>query len=103
MNIKITIKQLGKKRSKITEKDFTLENKPTMVSELIKEAVHTLVKEHNLRMEQKDVNQAPLTDEQIMDMSEIGKIAFDLNYNDKRADEEKAVLVAIQAFEATVP
>lgn len=99
MNIKITIKQLGKKRSKITEKDFTLENNPTTVSELIKEAVHTLVKEHNLRMEQKDVNQAPLTDEQIMDMSEIGKIAFDLNYNDKQADEDKAVFVAIQSYE----
>lgn len=99
MNIKITIKQLGKKRSKISEKDFILENKPSTVSELIKETVHSCVREHNLRMEQKEVNPNPLTVGQIMDMSEIGKIAFGLNYNDKYADEEKAFSVALQAYE----
>ena len=99
VNIKITIKQLGKKRSKISEKDFTLENKPITVKELICETVHTCVREHNLRMEKKDVTPNPLTNEQIEDMSEIGKIAFDLNYNSKIANEEKAVLVALQAYE----
>lgn len=99
MNIKITIKQLGKKRSKISEKNFTLDNKPNTVRQLIEEAVHICVWEHNSRMENKDINQKPLTNEQIIDMSEIGKIAFDINYNDKIADVEKAVLVAIQAFE----
>lgn len=98
MNIKITIKQLGKKRDKISEADFTLENKPITVAELIKEAVHTCVTEYNLRVRNNE-NIKPLTEEQITDMSEIGKIAFGINYGGREADEEKAVAVAIQAFE----
>lgn len=98
MNIKITIKQLGKKRSKISEADFTLENKPTTVAELIKEAVHTCVAQYNLRVRNKE-NIKPLTDEQISDMSEIGKIAFGINYGEKEANEENAVTTAIEAFE----
>lgn len=98
MNIKITIKQLGKKRSKISEKDFTLENKPETVEELIKESVHTCVAEYNLRVRNKE-GVGPLSEEQISDMSEIGKIAFGINYGGKEANEEEAVEVAVLAFE----
>lgn len=99
MNIKITIKQLGKKRSKITDRDFTLEHRPETVEQLIKEAVYTCVREHNAVTENGDTNPNPLTNAQIADMSEIGKIAFGIHYNEKRADKEQAVMVAIQAFE----
>lgn len=99
MNIKITIKQLGKKRSKITEKDFKLVNKPTTVEELIIESVRSCVREFNLRLKAGENNPDPLTHEQIVDMSEIGKIAFGIGYNEKQVEEEKAVSIAIQAFE----
>lgn len=98
MNIKITIKQLGKKRSKITDADFELENKPSTVRELIKEAVHTCVREYNMRVAQNDTAK-PLTDEELDDMSEIGKIAFGINYGGKLANEDKSFEVAVQAFE----
>lgn len=98
MNVKITMKQLGKKRSKISEVDFALSNKPDTVEGLIKEAVHTCVMAYNLRVRNKEEGK-PLTDEQISDMSEIGKIAFGINYGGKEANEEEAVAVAIQAFE----
>lgn len=98
MNVKITMKQLGKKRSKISEVDFALSNKPDTVERLIKEAVYTCVMAYNLRVRNKEEGK-PLTDEQISDMSEIGKIAFGINYGGKEANEEEAVAVAIQAFE----
>ncbi len=98
MNIKITIKQLGKKRSKIADADFTLENRPATVRQLIKESVHTCVSEYNIRVAKNDATK-PLTEEELDDMSEIGKIAFGINYGGRLADEEKAVEVAIQAFE----
>lgn len=98
MNIKITTKQLGKKRSKITDADFELKNKPSTLRELIKEAVHTCVSEYNMRVTQSEATK-PLTDEELDDMSEIGKIAFGINYGGKLADEDKAFEVAVQAFE----
>ncbi len=98
MNIKITMKQLGKKRDKISEVDFYLENCPTTVEELIKETVHTCVVKYNDRVRKKE-HVAPLTGAQIADMSEIGKIAFGINYGGKEADEAVAVTVALQAFE----
>lgn len=98
MNIKVTMKQLGKKRNKISEVDFSLENRPSTVEELIKEAVHTCVAEYNERV-RKQEHVTPLTGEQIADRSEIGKIAFGINYGGKEADEAVAVTVALQAFE----
>jgi len=98
MNIKITMKQLGKKRDKISEVDFHLENCPTTVEELIKEAVHTCVTAYNERV-RKQESVKPLTGAQIDDMSEIGKIAFGINYGGKEEDESMAVTVALQAFE----
>jgi len=97
MNIKITIKQLGKKRSKFTEVDFRLENKPSTVHELIKEAVCTCVREYN-RNVANNVPTKALSEEEIENMSEIGKIAFGINYGEKTAAEKDAVEVAIQAF-----
>lgn len=98
MIIKITMKQLGKKRDKISEIDFHLENNPETVEELIREAVHTCVAVYNERV-RKQEHVTPLTGEQIADMSEIGKIAFGINYGGKEADEAEAVTVALQAFE----
>ena len=98
MNIKITMKQLGKKRDKISEVDFHLENCPTTVEELIKESVHTCVSAYNERVRKRE-GITPLNEEQIRDMSEIGKIAFGINYGGKEADENTAVTVALQAFE----
>ena len=98
MNVKITMKQLGKKRDKISEEDFSLERRPTTVEELIKESVHTCVSTYNERVRKRE-GITPLNEEQIRDMSEIGKIAFGINYGGKEADENTAVTVALQAFE----
>ena len=98
MTIKVNIKQLGKKKNKIAGVDFPLSCSPKTVRELIRECVHTCVRQYNERAAKGD-NPDPLSSEQIADMSEIGKIAFGINYGDKLPDEEKAVTDAYQAYE----
>lgn len=98
MTIKVNIKQLGKKRSRIAEVPFVLENAPSTVRELIKEAVHTCVSEYNERVK-KGEDAAPLSAEEISEMSEIGKIAFGINYGGKTADEKASLENALQSYE----
>ncbi len=98
MNIKVNIKQLGKKKNKIAGVDFPLSCSPKTVRELIRECVRTCVSRYVERAEKSDTPD-PLTSEQIADMSEIGKIAFGINYGEKLPDEEKAVADAYQAYE----
>lgn len=98
MTIKVNIKQLGKKRNRIAEVPFFLENTPSTVGELIKEAVHTCVSEYNERWANGS-NAAPLSEDDISDMSEVGKIAFGINYGGKAADEAAALKNALQSYE----
>ena len=98
MNIKVNIKQLGKKKNKIAGVPFPLEHEPRTVRELIRECVHTCVRQYNERAAKSD-DPDPLSAEQIADMSEIGKIAFGINYSEKLPDKEKAVTDAYQAYE----
>lgn len=98
MIIKVTVKQLGKKRDKISDISFYLENQPSTVRELIIESVHTCVKNYNQRVEQGD-QVKPLSLNEIEEMSEIGKVAFGINYGKKKANEEEAIETALQAYE----
>ncbi len=98
MTIKVNIKQLGKKKSKIAEAPFKLENSPVTVKELISEAVHTCVAEYNRRAEKGEAAE-PLSAAEINDMSEIGKIAFGINYSGKKANEAAALENALQSYE----
>ena len=98
MTFKVNIKQLGKKKNKIAGVPFPLEHETRTVRELIRECVHTCVRQYTERAAKSD-NPDPLSAEQIADMSEIGKIAFGINYGDKLPDEEKAVTDAYQAYE----
>ena len=98
MYITVTVKQLGRKRNKIDEEKFYLENKPENVGELIREAVRTCVTGYNERVRRGE-NTEPLSAEKIENMSEVGKIAFGINYGEKTADEQSAIDTAIQAYE----
>lgn len=97
MIIRITLKQIGKRRNKIQEKDFYLENRPSNVKELITEAVRTCVKEYNRRYDEN--SERVLSAEEITDGSEIGKIAFGINYGEKKADLSESLETAVTAFE----
>lgn len=97
MTIKVNIKQLGSKRDKIGSVDFPIEGEPSTVRELIAAAVHTCISEYNDRV--KNCKASCLSDDEISKMSEIGKIAFGINYGGKKADEAKALEAALSAYE----
>ena len=40
----------------------------------------------------------PLTTQQITDMADVGKIAFGINYGEKKPDLQQAIETALQAF-----
>lgn len=98
MIIKVNIKQLGSRRSRIAEMPFKLENTPATVRELIEEAVHTCVCDYNERVK-KGENASPLSGDAISEMSEIGKVAFGINYGGRSADENTALENALQSYE----
>lgn len=98
MNIKVNIKQLGKKRATVETEGFRLETRPETVKDLIAASVHTCVEDYNARV-RKGESASPLSEEEILGMSQIGKIAFGINYGGKEANEEKAVKNALLAYE----
>ena len=98
MIIKVNIKQLGSRRKRIAEIPFKLENTPATVRELIEGAVHTCVCDYNERVK-KGENTSPLSGDAISEMSEVGKIAFGINYGCRSADENVALKNALQGYE----
>ena len=97
MYVKVTLKQLGKKRNKFQAVPFELEHSPENVGELIQECVHTCVKEYRARAAGR--TEQPMTEAEIEAQKEIGKIAFGIHYNERKVDEQKAVATALQAYE----
>lgn len=99
MNIKVNIKQLGKKRAAVEAEDFHIEGCPGDVRGLIAASVHTCVEDYNERVRKGEDNVKPISDEEISQMSQIGKIAFGINYGGKEANEEEAVKNALLSYE----
>ena len=97
MTIKVNLKQLGSKKDKFEAVDFHLENEPHTVGELITESVKTCAEAYNMRVSSGETAK-PLTEDSIAAMSEIGKIAFGVNYGGKEADISAAAENALQAY-----
>ncbi|KKB46865.1 hypothetical protein HMPREF1212_04361 [Parabacteroides sp. HGS0025] len=98
MKIFVNVKQLGKRRNAVEDKEVLLDAVPGTVAELIVAIVIRQVEEYNERLEQNDLLKY-LTDEEIKDRATTGKVSFEFNYNGLPADTEKAVRNALQSFE----
>ena len=100
MKIFVNVKQLGKRRNAVEDKEVLLDPVPGTVTELIVAIVIRQVEEYNERLEQNDLLKY-LTDEEIKDRATTGKVSFEFNYNYNGlpADTEKAVRNALQSFE----
>lgn len=96
MHLYINMKQLGKRKNMVDKVAFSYEKAPESLWELIGETVKLCVADYIDRM---DRGEAVLSEKQIEDMSQIGKIAFGIVYGEKKPDVQKAIETAVQGFE----
>lgn len=95
--IKINIKSVSGKKSRITTRTMLFDENINVVEELIKAAVATTVNEYNQRRESSDLITV-LTPGLIEDKAQTGKVSFGVNYGEKSPDLETAVNNALEAF-----
>ena len=94
IKIYVSMKNIGSRRVK--KSSFILKATPSTYRELIEESVRSCIAAYRERAIASK-NPAPLTDEEYREMSEIGKLAFGIHYNDAEIDEGKAIATAIEA------
>lgn len=99
MKLSIQLKQLGKRKCTIAPMPVELTGDPPKdVRSLITAIVHWQVEEYNARPTENDLLKY-LTQEEIDDRAEAGKVSFGVNYNGKQASTEAAVRNALQSYE----
>lgn len=103
MELKITIKQLGKKQPLLKEKTIEIDSSQSIFS--LKELLEIIIKDQVATYNSKSVDtddedriQTPQK-EYLQALTETGKAGFGSIYNDKKANETLAVENALQAFE----
>ena len=97
MKVYIQVKKLGKRMQTVGSIPYELNTCPATLRELIVYVVTQVVTEHNGRLQSGEQNKA-LSETEIQDMSQVGKIAFGIPFSQKEADSAKAVDAAILAF-----
>ena len=99
MDVRISIRQLGKKRKALEAVPFVLPQQPETLRSLISAVAHACAEVYNARLQAGETGIAPMSPEQLADMETIGKLAFGVVYGSKPACPDKAAEDALQAFE----
>ena len=106
MELKVQIKQAGKRENKIVSAKLILKENPSTIQELLTSTVKATYAMHNAKVnlqtafENGDLSEVLLlSEEELQDRAAGGKIDFGFLKNDKMISEEKAVEVALQAFQ----
>ena len=100
MEIKVSVKQLGKKRPIVSQKTIEIEALPSSpnLQHLIKAVVKQQVYVFNQKLEEKPLIPF-LLKEDIDQNTKKGKVGFGSIYNDKKADDQAAIANALLAFQ----
>ena len=94
MIVAVNQKSIGKnKRIRTVPLEYKIV--PTDVYALIEETVRIMVEAFVERTKKKET---PLTEEQIRDLAEIGRVSFGIVYNEKMPDLREAVDAAVLAY-----
>lgn len=99
MNFKVAVKQLGKRKNIVQPINFEVNGEIKTVRELIEKTVETNVKKYNESVEKGEETEKALSEQDITEQSQIGKIAFGINYGGKKANLQEAIDTALLAFE----
>lgn len=103
MEIKVTVKQLGKKHPVLSEQKLEIGYDDSKISleELLKLIVQQQVEAFNARsFELEDTDYAKTPSENYLNiLTDTGKAGFGSIYNEKKANLQKAQENAVQAFE----
>lgn len=94
MDIKVTVKQLGRKHPVLSEQKIEIDYEDSVISleNLLKLVVHQQVVEFNAQsfeLEDEDYTKIP-TDNYLNILTDTGKVGFGSIYNLKKADVQKA-------------
>lgn len=99
MKFKVAVKQLGKRKNVVEPINFEVDGEIKTVRQLIEKTVEANVKDYNARVEKGEETEKALSEQSIAEQSQVGKIAFGINYGGKKADLQEAVDTAMLAFE----
>jgi len=97
MKIFIQAKQIGRRKDVVSKSPLDLPEVPASVGALIAHIVRQQVALHNARPKENDLL-SYLTQQEIDNQSETGKIAFGVDYNGRTVDANQAVNCALQAY-----
>jgi len=100
MQIKISVKQLGKKRPVIAQKIIEIQDLPSapILQDLISSVVQQQVQAFNQKLEEKPLIPF-LLKEDIEEKKNTGKVGFGNIYNNNKADEQAAIENALLSFQ----
>lgn len=98
MRVSVTVKSIGKRKNALTRIPVDLLHTPQTLRQLIASLVEWNVQ--GLRERVQQVSLVPyLTEGEVQERAENGKVGFGVIYNDGVPDVQKAVDTAILAFE----
>lgn len=97
MKVYIQVKKLGKRIQTVGSIPYELETCPATLRELIVCMVTRGVAEYNERLHSGEQCKT-LSETEIQDMSQVGKIAFGIPFGEREANPQKAVDAALLAF-----
>lgn len=114
MNVLINVKGISNRQNKIKHVTYEYSEQQMTLREFLTETVRITVRDYNKRLEARvkkkgreddyDVSEDSmelmkcLSNREIEQQADTGKVAFGMIYNDKKADEQQAVANAIQCF-----
>ena len=98
LKLYVTVKEAGKKRAKISNKELIIINKINTLKDLITEIVTGEVNRLNDKGFEEEIFKF-LESSEIEDKAFIGKVSFSEKHNENKQDLHKAIDNAIQSFE----
>lgn len=98
MNIYVTVKAAGKRKSYIDNREIPLTEPPATLKELLTAIIIHQVRVHEAK--ETDAALLPyLTSEEIEQQGSMGKVGFGAKYNSRTTDLTEAISVGLLAFE----